>query len=95
MTSAQRWGRGLTIETAMSAAGLTSSKPKNVDYYLLAAVLNEPTDDELENMRQCVVADKITGSPMYYTTNRTPEDSEMIDRLHIGWLVITKYERIK
>lgn len=100
-TSNHRWGKGLTIDAAMNAAGITkgilpaSSKVKQPDYYIQAAVLNNPSDEELDNLRKCITANPIDGSPQYYTDGRTDEDTEMITRCHVGWVVIYKTKGVQ
>ena len=95
-TYSQRWGKGLTLEQAMLAAGLKSLKkpskiqPKTLIY--LAVFKPETTEDELENLRQCITCDQMSGTPAFYTdympglNDPTAEaDMEMISRLFLGW----------
>ena len=88
-TNWQRWGKGLTLAEAKANAGLSKRISKDTKYYVYAAVLNgdDITDEELENLRQCVVANTIDGSPNYYV-EQTPEDSAMIEKYHVGWLLV-------
>lgn len=90
-TSGQRWGKGLTIKEAKQAAGLTTqAQEKKVQFYVMAAILENTTPDELENLRQCITANQVDGSPKYYDADRSYEDENMIKEKHIGWLTIEK-----
>jgi hypothetical protein len=55
---------------------------------VMAAILNNPTEEELDNIYHCITANEIDGMPMYYADNRSKEDTEMINRLHVGWLTV-------
>lgn len=91
VTSANRWGKGLTVKEAKKNAGIpTKSDEKRVEFFVQAAVLNNPTDAELENLRTCIQVDEIGGSPKYYDYERSEEDMEQINRLHVGWLMVEK-----
>ena len=85
-TSGRAWGKGLTIEAAKKAAGY--KKARKEQYRVWAALFDSPTNEELENLRQCITADQVGGGPEFYKDNRTDEDNEMIDRLLVGWLVV-------
>jgi len=89
-TAAQRWGKGLTLEKAKQGAGMTKST-KGLEYFALAAILDNPTDDELANLLMCVTANQMDGSAHYYRDDRTEEDTKMIEEKHIGWLTIEHY----
>lgn len=80
-TNQQRWGKALSIAEAKKNAGLK----KGMQYYVMAALLDNPSDEELELARQCVVADQFFGSPIY------AEDSDQVvlDK-HVGWLTVEK-----
>lgn len=84
-----KWGKGLTIAEAKKNAGITTAKPK-VQYYVMAAILNEPTEAELSNLRDCITANEVSGSPEYYKGNRSQEDTDMIQAKHVGWLTVEK-----
>lgn len=90
-TNRNSWGKGLTIEAAKANARLPKNT-KGIEYYVQAVVLNGEgiTDEELENLRQCVTAHPIDGSAMYYTDYRTQEDTDMIEKYHVGWLTVEK-----
>lgn len=88
--SNHRWDRGLTIQAAMKEACITSFKPRGVDFYVKAALFNNPSDAELENLCKCITADQIDGSPKYYDYERTQEDTDMINKYHVGWVMIHK-----
>lgn len=84
-TNARTWGKGYTPEEAQKNAKVK----KGVKYATYAAALNDPTPDELKNLYACITANPIDGAPNYYKDNRTEEDTEMIDRLHVGWLIVS------
>lgn len=86
-TNANTWGKGLTIAEAKKNAKVTS---KTKQYYVMAAILNEPTEDELKNLRDCITANEVSGSPEYYKGNRSQEDTDMIQAKHVGWLTVEK-----
>lgn len=87
-TSAGRWGKGLTLDSAMLASGITSGRKTTTKYVVMAAILDNPDDAELNNIKDCITANQFYGSPMYYNDGRTSEDQEAIDRLHVGWLTV-------
>lgn len=90
-TSKNRWGKGYSVDAAKKNAGITSKKEESsIEYYVMAALLNNPTDEELKNMHDCITADQVSGSPIYYDVDRSYEDDEQIMRLHVGWLTIEK-----
>lgn len=90
-TDAQRWGKGYTIAEAKKSAGITSkAHEKKVQFYVMAAVFNDPTKDELNNLFACVTANNIDGSPQYYNDERTEKDTAMITAKHVGWLTVEK-----
>lgn len=90
-TSGHRWGKGFTIADAKKNAGLTTKvAEKNCEFYVQAALFNNPTESELKNMCACITANAIDGHPKYYDNNRSEEDTEMITRLHVGWLTVEK-----
>lgn len=90
-TSGNRWGKGLTLAAAKKAAGLTTkAAEKIVQFYVMAAILNQPTEDELKNMLACITASNIDGTPRYYQDDRTQKDTDMITAKHVGWLTIEK-----
>lgn len=93
-TSAQRWGKGLTLATAMEAAGLNRLKKGYVTGSVEASVYfavfkKETTTEELENLKHCITADEVYGSPIFYEDTKNPAydaDQEMINRLFLGWI---------
>jgi hypothetical protein len=90
-TNGGRWGKGLTPNEAKKNAGLIKkSQEKTTEFYVQAAVLDNPTEKELENLLFCITADNIFGSPIYYRDNRTEADTDMINAKHVGWLMIEK-----
>lgn len=86
-TNEQSWGKGYTIAEAKKNAGLKGAKPKQ-QFFVMAALLNDPTPDELKNLYSCITANAVSGNPEYYRDNRTDEDTAMIDAKHVGWLTI-------
>lgn len=88
-TNGNRWGKGYTIKEAKGNAGVKGAKP-NGQYYVQAALFNDPTDAELKNLLACIVANSIDGSAQYYQDGRTEEDAKMITEKHVGWLTIEK-----
>lgn len=56
----------------------------------MAAMFNNPSVTELDNLMQCITADQMSGSPQYYKDDRSIEDTEMINTYHVGWLTIEK-----
>lgn len=89
-TSSQTWGKGYTVEDAKKNAKVVKGNEKRLQFVVYAAVFDNPKEDELKNLHNCITANQMDGSPQYYRDDRTPEDTEMIDRLHIGWLIINK-----
>lgn len=90
-TNQQRWGKGYTIEEAKKNAGIkTKAMEKHCEFYVQAAMFNDPTPGELENLFACITANQVDGSPQYYRDNRTDEDSKMILDKHVGWITIEK-----
>ena len=90
-TSGHTYGKGNTIKEAKSLAGIhTKADEKRHQFYVMAAILNNPTKEELENMRAYITANQMSGSPEYYKDNRTAEDTAMINKLHVGWLTVEK-----
>jgi hypothetical protein len=87
-TNQNQWGKGYTISEAKKNAGIKSST--KMQYYIMAAVFNNPSQPELDNLFACITADNISGNPQYYQDNRTAEDTKMIDDKHVGWLTIEK-----
>lgn len=88
-TNQRRWGKGYTIHEAKKNAGITTSKPK-CEYYVMAAIFNDPTPEELKNLHDCITADQISGNPKYYDSERTQADTDMINAKHVGWLTVEK-----
>lgn len=93
-TSQRNWGKGYTIQEAMHNAHVLSFKPK-FDFYVQAALFNNPSEEELKNLHDCITADQTFGNPTYYTLNRTPEDEEMIKKYHVGWITVFKTPGVK
>ena len=89
-TNGQKWGKGYTPDEAKKNAFVPAKPSKGLQFVVMAAVLHKPTDDELKNIHDCITADQITGSPKYYDHERTEEDTEQINRLHVGWLTVEK-----
>lgn len=88
VTSANRWGKGYTITEAKTNAGI---KARSKDqYYVTAAMYNDPTKAELDNLFACIVVNQISGNPGYYEDGRDAADSKMIDKLHVGWITVEK-----
>lgn len=88
-TNHHRWGKGYTPAEAKKNAGITVSKPK-CEYYVQAAMLDNPTEEELKNLHDCITANAIDGSPHYYQDDRKQEDTDMINAKHVGWITIEK-----
>ncbi len=88
-TNGMRWGKGYTIAEAKKNAGIVTKKPSS-QYYVQAALFNEPTEDELNNLFSCITANNIDGSACYYKDGRTEEDTNMINEKHVGWLIVEK-----
>lgn len=88
-TNGNRWGKGYTISEAKKNAGIIKAKP-SCDYYVMAAILNDPGEKEFENLYTCITANPIDGSPEYYTRERTEKDNKMILKYHVGWLTVEK-----
>jgi len=86
-TSQQKWGKGLTIEEAKKNAKMTKAD-KKVQYVVWAACQMHPTDEQLKGLLECITADLIDGHPIYYQTDRTQEDSQLIAECHVGWLKV-------
>lgn len=90
-TSNHNFGKGYTVAEAKKAALLQTKKDeKRCQFYVMAAILNEPTEEELKNLFSCITGNPINGSPEYYKDNRTEEDNNMINAKHVGWLIIEK-----
>lgn len=90
-TNARTWGKGRTISEAKKNACLHSrADEKKRQFYVMAALFDDPTTEELENLFACITADQIDGSPKYYDAERTEEDTKMIKEKHIGWLTVEK-----
>lgn len=95
-TNNQRWGKGYTIADAKKAAGLLNKSQETrpgFQFYVQAAVFNDPTPDELKNLFACITADQISGGPVYYQDDRTQADTDMINAKHVGWLMIEKTKK--
>jgi hypothetical protein len=93
VTAGNRWGKGYTASEAKKNAGLTNSATrKAIEHYVQAAVFNSEgmTDEEFNNLHDCVTANSIDGSPKYYDQDRTEEDTVMIKKYHVGWLMVEK-----
>lgn len=88
-TNSNRWGKGYTISEAKKNAGITVKKP-TCEYYVHAALLDNPTDEELNNLYACITANQIDGSAHYYNDDRTEDDTKMINEKHVGWLMVEK-----
>jgi hypothetical protein len=92
--SGMKWGKGLTLKAAMEGCYLRELKTKmrkdDVRSVISVALFKpETTDAELENLRNCIVADDMWGNPRFYENDEHPEykkDREMIKRLFIGWI---------
>lgn len=90
-TNQQRWGKGYSAAEAKKNAGLTNkASEKSCEFYVMAAIFDNPTDFELKNLFACITANQIDGSAKYYDSDRTQEDSDMINTKHVGWLTIEK-----
>lgn len=90
-TNQHRWGKGYSLAEAKKNAGLTSNvQEKRCQFYVMAAILNDCTKEELDNIFACITANQIEGSPEYYKDGRTEEDTAMINKLHVGWLTVEK-----
>lgn len=84
-TSRNKWAKGYSIREVKKAVEATTA---GTEYYVSAAILDNPTPEELKNMHDCITGDQIDGSPHYYRDDRSEADSEQIQRLHIGWLSV-------
>lgn len=89
-TNRNAWGKGLSIADAKKAAGLKKTDEKKCQFYVMAAMFNNPSADELSNLLSCITADPFSGSPQYYRDDRTDEDTLMINTYHVGWVTIEK-----
>lgn len=90
-TNQNKWGKGYTIIEAKKNAGITSqAHERKCEFYVMAAILNEPTKPELDNLFACITANEVSGSPEYYKGNRLQEDTDMIQEKHVGWLLVEK-----
>lgn len=90
-TNRNSWGKGYSIADAKSSAGIKSkTDEKRCEFYVMAALLNEPSKPELVNLFDCITANQIDGSPEYYKGGRTEEDTAMILAKHVGWLTVEK-----
>lgn len=92
VNNAGRWGKGLTIAEAKKNAGMRPHSPQKskIEYYVQAALFNSEgmTNEEFENLKDCITVNNISGSPEYYKDNRTTEDTDMITKYHVGWLTV-------
>lgn len=88
-TNLRRWGKGYTVAEAKKNAGLKNGA-KGIEFFVQAAIFNEPTEAELKNLYDCITVDQIGGGPVYYKDDRTEEDTAMINSKHVGWLTIEK-----
>lgn len=86
-----KWGKGLTPAKAKVSCGIVSLKP-SCEFILMAALFDNPNEAELKNLHDCITADHMTGAPNYYKDNRTKEDTDMINKYHVGWITIEHYE---
>lgn len=78
-----RWGKSKDLNTAKSFAGIK----KGIKYVIYTGVLKEEaTDDEVENILKCFIT-SMMGDIEMYRDNRLPEDTEMVTRLLLGWLI--------
>jgi len=88
-TANRRWGKGYTVKEAKKNAGITGAG-KGLEFYVQAAIFNDPSPEELENLCACITADQISGGPIYYRDDRSEEDTKMINDRQVGWLMIEK-----
>jgi hypothetical protein len=90
-TNQNKWAKGYSPTEAKINAGLTTkAKEKQCQFYVMAAIFDNPTPDELKNLYACITADQISGSPTYYKDGRTDEDTAMINAKHVGWMTVEK-----
>lgn len=90
-TNRNTWGKGLTIAEAKKNAKLrTKADEKKCEYFIMAAMFNNPSEKELKNLHDCITANPVHGNPEYYKDNRSEEDTEMINEYHVGWITIEK-----
>lgn len=89
-TNKNSWGKGYTVAEAKKNAGLKKADEKKTQFYVMAAIFNNPTSSELDNLFACITANQVSGSPEYYKDGRTDEDTDMILDKHVGWLTIEK-----
>ncbi len=83
VTCFNRWGKGLTIKEAKKNA---QCRPTTPEHTVIGFVFNEfesPADQK--NILSCLTVDQIDGAPMFYTHNRTKEDTDMILKYFIGF----------
>lgn len=93
VTSEQRWGRGIELKEALKNAGVKTLPSKNTQVALyIGIVREEATDAEVANLNACWVVNDMGGLSHYL--NLTPEDSAMIDRLFLGWIVDNSFVEI-
>ncbi len=90
VSSRGKWGKGLNPFEAIKNAGLRPNA--KMQHFVQAAVFNNPTDEELDNLYTCVIVNHY-GSPNFYDFNRddseeSKRDKEMIQRLLVGWMTV-------
>jgi hypothetical protein len=90
-TNQHRWGKGLTIADAKKNACIkTKADEKKCEFYVMAAMFNDPTKEQLDNLCMCITANHVDGSPEFYKDARTKEDDDMINEKLVGWVTIEK-----
>lgn len=87
ITNSGNYGKGYTLAEAKKAAKFKVG-PK-AQYLVMAAMLDNPTKAELDNLFACITVVDF-GNPEYYKDGRTAEDTAMIKKKHVGWITIEK-----
>lgn len=77
------WGKGLTIDESLKNAGVK----KGIRHVVMAALFDDPTEEELNKLKDCIIFDVVFGTPRFYTENRTEEDNKLIEDYLVGWLL--------
>jgi hypothetical protein len=84
-TSDGRWAKSFSISEVKKLAG-ANRKNKIV---IWACLFNETeTEAEKNNLKDCITGNALNGNPEFYKDNRTDEDTKMITKYFLGWLVI-------
>jgi hypothetical protein len=88
VTNHNTWGKGYTVEEAKKNARL--AKGKQVQYYVQAAMYNDPTEVELGEAWKCITVNSIDGSPMYDFEGEDETTKAIVKAKHVGWVTVQK-----